>query len=261
MKAQDAADTTAQFHGDYASVPPKTRRKLNKLFFTPTFKIVMAKVYARMIKNALMAPINIARGKATRMQMQLALGAASTVAINLAFDALMRNYRLEPDEDEWWNVGRRYTRKINTRFGPKEFVLTWTNPANMFQRYIQKFVRAKKSAKQRGVFRAATDFLKWDLHPYWSTMMSLYENRKPNGEEISDFIWGAKQLQFTFSNLFKMATLVERDDPLTQREAKKHMNKMWGQIGKLLIDGPIAIMSAHTRTIKERHEKDEEAIS
>ncbi|HUV84500.1 MAG TPA: hypothetical protein VMV86_02260, partial [Methanosarcinales archaeon] len=51
MSPRDAAQLAALFHSDYASVPPATRRTLNKLLFTPTFKIIMGKLYGGMFKG------------------------------------------------------------------------------------------------------------------------------------------------------------------------------------------------------------------
>lgn len=51
----EAAETASLYHGDYARVPPTTRRIINKIFFTPTFKIAMTEMYSQMIKSSLTA--------------------------------------------------------------------------------------------------------------------------------------------------------------------------------------------------------------
>jgi hypothetical protein len=50
---REAAQIAARFHSDYASVPASTRRFLNHIFFTPTFKITMGKLYKDMIGNTI----------------------------------------------------------------------------------------------------------------------------------------------------------------------------------------------------------------
>ena len=51
FEPREAAQIVAKTHGDYAGVPPATRKKANLLFFTPTFQIAMTKLYADNFKG------------------------------------------------------------------------------------------------------------------------------------------------------------------------------------------------------------------
>jgi hypothetical protein len=253
-----AAETSAQFHGDYASVPPQTRRKLNYFFFTPTFKIVMGKVYVRMLKQVLSSLINLPRGKPgfkDPYKRQLLIGAVTIVGINAAFDAIMGMYGLEPEDKDWWNWGRRYTQKAYGEFGPREFVLNWSHPGNMVQRYFQKAAQAWKGARREGGLKAALNFLHWDLHPFYTTAWSWITNRKPNGEPIwnendNDWARRLKVLRFNVTNIVRLGSLVERDNPVAERDAKRHINKQWGQIGNILFTSKFSLGGAYTRSPK-----------
>jgi hypothetical protein len=256
-----AAETAAQFHGDYASVPPATRRKLNKVFFTPTFKIVMAKVYWRMLKNTIGIPIQLARGKKplnNAHKRQMAMGALSVVGVNFIIDSILRSVGLEPDDDKWWNFGRRYATTIETIYGQKEFVLTWSNPVNMIQRYAQKIALAWRYDRGN-IPKGLLKILHWDFHPLWTTTKSMLDNRKPNGEPIFNnnddlsVILG-KQALFAFTNLIRITQLagqfIEQTDPVSKQAAKKHLNRVWNKWAMWMVDGPFTIMSTYTRDIK-----------
>jgi len=256
---QSAAQTAALFHGDYASVPPVTRQRLNRVFFTPTFKIVMGKLYVRMLKQVLKAAIDLPRGKTGALKnahkRQLLLGAATVLAINYGFDAFMKSFGLEPEDDEWYNWGRRYTQKVYGKYGPREFVLNWSHPGNMPQRYFQKFAQAWKHERAGGPLKAVLGFVHWDLHPFYTTAWSMIINRKPDNEPIwneNDNNWRRrlKQIRFGLTNIVRLGGLLEQDDPLSTKEAKKHINKQWGQIGNILLTGKFSVAGAYTRSPK-----------
>lgn len=127
MAPKEAAQTAALFHGDYASVPASTRRSLNRFLFTPTFKIAMGKLYYRMMKDAAKIP-------ATR-RLGLARGLVMAFAIQAAYDTLLTQglgFKRE-------QFGRRYVRETEDEKGmPKEFVMVFSNPANMWQKYYYR---------------------------------------------------------------------------------------------------------------------------
>jgi hypothetical protein len=186
-----AAQTAARFHGDYASVPPKTRKYLNRIFFTPTFKLAMGKLYLNMLNSIWKAPLAIIKGqKTTEQQQQLMYlsGLISTAGLTYGFDAFMESLGYSADEDEgWWgwNFGRKYVRKAFTKWGPKEVTFTWSNPGNIMQRYSQRIARAAlKIQKRDRPVLSTLEVLKWDLHPIYQTLWGALENRKPDGSKI-----------------------------------------------------------------------------
>jgi hypothetical protein len=202
----EAAEIGARFHGDYASVPPKTRKYLNYVFFTPTFKIAMGKLYAEMISSVVKGTIRGAQGKSTKRQQQMMVGVMSVVAINAAFDWFMRVRGYEPEDDEWWNIGRKYVKVDDTRLGPQEFVFTWSNPGNMIQRFADK---AAKASRAKGAMEGLSRFIGYDFHPVTRTALALNNNRDHSGAKIwheydSKAEKAARQIWFGFTDLVKM---------------------------------------------------------
>lgn len=128
LSSRDAAQTVAKFFGDYAGVPPKTRKLLNKILFTPTFEISTNKLYMEMIKSA----VNVTRGKdKSEVGKRFAKGLLYTSAIVIGYDQFMtRGLGFERQD-----FGRRYYKNADTDEGPKEVVVTLSNPANMWLRY------------------------------------------------------------------------------------------------------------------------------
>jgi hypothetical protein len=186
-----AAQTAARFHGDYASVPPKTRKYLNRIFFTPTFKLAMGKLYLNMLNSIWKAPLAVIKGqKTTEQQQQLMYlsGLISTAGLTYGFDAFMESLGYSADDDEgWWgwNFGRKYVRRAFTKWGPKEVTFTWSNPGNLIQRYSQRIARAALKIKRRdNPVLSTLEILKWDLHPIYQTLWGALQNRKPDGSKI-----------------------------------------------------------------------------
>ncbi len=172
----EAAQKAALYHGDYAGVPANTRRTLNKIFFTPTFKIAMGKLYGTMIKDAgkmIMHP-----GQKNADVRQNAFALARTFAIVGAWHGLMLALGFEDDE-----FGRRYFKKVGTPEGPKELVLTWSGPHNMFLKYIYRARTALGPEKKNPML---TFFVsnKWEVHPLWRTLAGIVQNERQTGERI-----------------------------------------------------------------------------
>lgn len=261
----NAAEIAALFHGDYASVPPKTRKKLNKLFFTPTFKLVMGKLYGRMITSALKTPIKLVSGTSTKMEQQFAVGAASVAAITIGFDLMMKHYGYEPEDNEWWNYGRRYIKTTYTNEGPQEIVYIWSNPANMIQRYAQRTTKAKKDFSRSGPLKAAMTILKYDLHPAFRTLMALNENRTPSGEPIWNEnddpleIW-LRSSKFAVNDLIRITettnTVFEKvglGPEIKSRSERLMKNKvLLNTVLDKIFTGPLPLASAYMRQPKLR---------
>jgi hypothetical protein len=183
-----AAELTAKFHGDYASVPTKSRKQLNRWFFTPTFKIAMAKLYGQMMKSAWTVPRDFVMPgrKVDPMQARYFMGIMGTISVNFAYDLIMKGLGYEPDDEEGlWilNWGRKYVKRDKDRLGPSEVTFTWSNPGNMPQRYLQRMARAYKSDDT--ILNKLLQMVRWDLHPVINGTISLATNRDPEGNQIS----------------------------------------------------------------------------
>jgi len=124
---QEAAQLAASFHGDYASVPPATRKKMNKFLFTPTFEAVMNKVYFKMIKEG----IKTVTGKIqTPSDKRYAKGLLYLGGIIFGMDQFMtRGLGFKREE-----FGRRYYKEVETDEGMRETVIVLSNPANLWNR-------------------------------------------------------------------------------------------------------------------------------
>lgn len=187
VNKKDAAQLTALFHGDYASVPPKTRRWMNNLLFTPTFKIVMAKWQMNMASAMMETGERAARkslpgvpNKSIGMKRRiLAGGMLGLAGANLGKDMLMKSMGFE--SDEW---GRRYYKEADTDEGPKEIVVTYSDPVNMALKYMYKGLQSIQpggDTTMKNLWNAA----KFDIHPAWRIIgHDLAQNSRISGEQI-----------------------------------------------------------------------------
>jgi len=170
MTSRDAAQTTAKFTGDYAGVPAKTRRSLNRIFFTPTYKIAMGKVYGNMLVQALKK----AAGNEILQEVPniFARAAIILLATQMSKDLLMT--ALGFDVEEW---GRKYVWKgISTPEGEKEFVITISDPTNMFQKYFTRFQQAFFDPKTENGIEYFVNSNSWEFHPFWRAAVDLVGN-------------------------------------------------------------------------------------
>lgn len=165
---QQAGQYTALYHGDYANVPPKVRRALNRIFFTPSFRISMIKLYsdmARSIGKAIKNPNQVGYHDVINSRAVL-----NILVLNSAFDMLMLG--LGYKRDEW---GRRYRRMIETPTGYKDMVITFTHPANLVQNYIGKFSKMFDPT-YTDKFKTFLTAFQFDFHPLWRVLFEAYNN-------------------------------------------------------------------------------------
>jgi hypothetical protein len=133
---RDAAQTAARFHGDYAAVPRNMRVKLNKLLYTPTFKLAMAKLHAEILSSALKGeaagPVGFKVGRGR------ALGAVGTVILtNLFFDQMMtKGFGFERKF-----FGRRYVKQVETDKGMEDLYVTFSSPQNFTFKYAERLAK------------------------------------------------------------------------------------------------------------------------
>ncbi len=183
LSPREAAQTAALWHADYASVPPRLRRMLNHVFFTPTFKIAMTKLYANLvsgaIKSANVFDLSHIKNKSTRLA---AKGAIAIVAVNAGYDLIMKGQGFEKEGLEDWGV--KYFRTVDTDEGPRELVIPISHPANLLNKYIGRIIKAAKPGGDPFVDQVVRSF-KWEINPVWRLLaFDLRENRQPDGTPI-----------------------------------------------------------------------------
>ncbi len=168
MGDREAGQLSALFHSDYASVPPKTRKTLNKVFFTPTFKITMGKLYTEMLKSSASV---LTKGKnAEQREKILARGALLAIAGMMGVGMYFKSQGYEEVERF-----RKYVKTIETDEGMKENVITLSNPFNIPWRYYYR-VKGAFKPQTTNVAEKMLQIVKWDLHPIWRVGADVVDN-------------------------------------------------------------------------------------
>jgi hypothetical protein len=241
---RNAAQVAALAHGDYASVPAKTRRSLNKFFFTPTFKIAMAKAHGRMIKGTYDHFLgNIPKGTTqASLAKRAAMAMFGFITVQMGFDLLMKSWGY--DDEEW---GRKYVKTIMTEEGPKELVVNWSTPINLFTKYMYRAERLinPDPAERDPLSKFAGEFL-YEFHPLYQTAYRLFGTKKrfdgmPIYNEFDDrevqirdtLKWLVMEEMFPITN-----SIAEQVSPKSstrsERQTKAHIRKSikeWGVHG------------------------------
>ncbi len=228
---RDSAQIAAKFHSDYASVPAKTRRALNKVFFTPTFKITMGKLWGRMIADGIKATVKL--GKVDKTTKLYGKGLIATFGIMEGFDLFMLSQGFV--RDQW---GRRYKKIIETEEGERELVLTWSTPANMFLKYI---FRAKQ-ALAPGVENPILSFFEmniWEVHPVHRIAYQIASNKGSDNEDIYNRfdksildgeapVREIKQLRYALKNIVRITGFMDKTkhDKKAIEETQKEMGQV-----------------------------------
>ncbi|MCB7127998.1 MAG: hypothetical protein J3T61_00465 [Candidatus Brocadiales bacterium] len=178
---REAAQEAALAHADYASVPPRTRQWLNRIFFTPTFKIVMARWYTSMVQAAFKVaaePLSLGKIKTTPVEKVRAQSLVAIAGVVLGIDYYFTS--------QGWNrsvMGVRYTLPmVDERTGEtKEMVVSVPNSLTLALKFGG---RAFEAWRREGIsMEALGQFLimnRWELVPWGNAMMRVAENR--NGE-------------------------------------------------------------------------------
>ncbi len=257
MSPREAAQTAALFHGDYAMVSPATRRKLNSVFFTPTFKIVMGKAYSEMLKSSgKVGKAILTRQKISKEDKAKAFPLIGTLAIAAAFDQIFTTgFGFERDE-----YGRKYSkRKENDEGVEKDLTVTLSNPATLpfkfFWRTIESFAPSSKTALSQLLRKN-----RFELNPLLNLATQFVENKKPNGDPIyEDFgddslTKAQKSLEYIAQQLFPLLRKLgseEFEDP-------KAREKFKSEVGALIsaIPGQFVYFGATAEEKKLRQMKD-----
>ncbi|GAH86204.1 unnamed protein product, partial [marine sediment metagenome] len=190
---REAGQLAALYHSDYASCPPRTRKALNKVFFTPTFKITMGKLYLNMLEGSIKV---VTKGKsATQKEKNLARGALIALGILMGRKLYMQSKGFTETE-----LFRKYVKDTETDEGMKEDVVTFSDPFNIPFRYLGR-VKGAFKPQTTNVAEKLLQVVKWDLHPihrvaidvvdnYNGTVYNPYDDSKDIAKDIAIYTTG-----------------------------------------------------------------------
>ncbi|MCP4392850.1 MAG: hypothetical protein GY804_01050 [Alphaproteobacteria bacterium] len=169
---KDAAEQAALFHGDYADVPTSTRRALNAMWFTPTFKVAMARFHKEMIKGT----ARRIGGDKDRTSLNMAYSLATTLGMMSAFDLFMTQ-GMGFERDEW---GWKYTKRLKDE--NKDFVIGFSGPHNIWNNEMKRIVNAVKPINQNPIKSWMRNALGSKIHPLYRTATAIVNNEDYNAE-------------------------------------------------------------------------------
>lgn len=176
MSSRQAAYMSARFMGDYASVPRETARLLNIPFYTPIYKITMAKLFTDMVRGAAKTVV----GKGTFEDKMMAAALVRTAVILVAFDWAMQKAGWEADR---W--GMAYKKKFIDNDGvERETVLSLSTPVNLPLKYLYRAwnsIKPDKTNTPLTLFNSMT----WELHPVWRATYNVVRNQT----ELNKQVW------------------------------------------------------------------------
>ena len=244
---EEAAQLAAKFHADYSSVPPETRKLMNKIWFTPTFEIVMNKLYVEMIKNAIQLPfktehkslIDMGKIKGTdptvyemKKKKIFARGLLYMAGILFGKDALItRGLGFERQQ-----FSRRYFSEFqDEQDQTKEVVLVFANPANLWNRYYYSF---KPSESDTNILERTTRFFRYKLHPVYQLGIELAQNKRRDFKPVynpfddPEYIV-ADILKYSTGRIVRLTEeILKGGEDVTAQESFKALqqatNELWG---------------------------------
>ncbi len=255
LSPMEASQLAAKFHSDYASVPPQTRKMLNKIFFTPVFEISMNKVYLETIKNVcdpkVLASFRKGMSGTEEEKIKKVYARALVLVAGILFgkDALMTGglgFKRE-------QFSRRYYKVVNTEDGEKEVVLTFANPANIWLRYYWKF-KADEAETNYLMRTAKTLFSR--VHPVYRIAVEVIRNE---GDDFKPVYNPFDDPQYQVIDILKYVTaksirisegFIKGEEVYTkqtQQALTNATNKLWTTILR-----PITFR--YLRNIKDRRE-------
>ena len=247
MSDRESGQLAALFHSDYASVPPKTRKTLNKLFFTPTFKITMAKLYLGMLQGT--AEV-LTKGKnASQRGKVLQRGALIAFGIMMGVSQYFKSQGFEEVEKF-----RKYVKEVETDEGIKEHVITLSHPFNIPWRYYYRIKGAMKP-QTTNVAQKMLQIAKWDLHPIWRVASNIIENYNgtvynpfddPKDIAVDVAIYATGQIVKITESLLESAKEGE-----IQADAFKALQKDFGQLQAIVLKPFIFDYLRETKMIRK----------
>jgi hypothetical protein len=223
--SRKAAQTAALYHGDYASVPHNTRRLLNRALFTPTFKIAMGKLYTRMIRDAMKMNFgkeSFAKSLITVAAIQFAMDTVMTQGLGFKREQFARRYYKEKDDHEGM---------------PADFVITFSNPANMWNKYVARYMEAYHTPAPIKSFLAMN---KSELTPLVRTFMEVASGESMSTGKMYDWQFDSKQycvkkaLKHMVPNIFGVMRETGLFDSKKEKAARFMALEEFGHAGAFL---------------------------
>lgn len=243
---EEAGELTAFFHGDYARLTPKLRRTLNKIFFTPTFKIVMSELQSSMIKSTAKVIGNAARlKKSNKKDLVMMYGLVALIAGQTIRHLFMKRLGFKTD-----SFGLRYYKTVIDDEGEeKEIVVYMPSPDNIWLRYYNRWKTFPASPDK---LKAFINKSKWDLHPVYLLAINLLANRKPDGNPIYNPFDDSLQIvedtfKYSARSIFRIFDAIPGED--RNLETYKLMQKDLGKTWAILLN---AMSLTYTREGKTR---------
>ena len=242
LSPKEAAQLTATDHADYAGIPTRTRKWVNPIIFTPSFKIAMTAAQTEMVTSAGKLLIRAAKGKAgqpinprEKYMAKALLGLVSGMAIRHFF---FRALGFKTDR-----FGLRYSKSITTDEGEKkELVIHAASPDNVIQRMYHRASNIWTSVKD-GDINQTINSAKWDLHPMWQLAIEQWSNKGTDFEPISNSFdsWDKIAKDRT---VYSIQRILRYTEQLTgpgakrreaQRALKKDLGKFAGEVLKWFV--------------------------
>ena len=242
MSSFEKAQTAALGHSDYANVPLRTRRFLQKPLFTGPFKITMGRLYKEMIKSVYKVGTKTLTGNyktlSPKDKLLAKAGINTVVGIMGAMDMTMTK-GLGYERDQF---ARRYYKLIKAEDGSiKENVVVYASPLTLMPRYAQKaWVTASNDNYRDTVLSQAFKQIQYDVHPLINTTTEVLTNRKKSGKPIYDSWNDSLALKLAKSGVYATTQIVKiLDDWFVEpdksnEEAKKIFRKDVGGIFNVL---------------------------
>lgn len=241
MSTFDAAQFAALVHSDYANVPVKTRRALNRALFTGTFKITMFRFYKEMLKNLVKVPYKKAIGRGAELSMQekqlAKAGAGTILGAMVGLDTFMQSKGYKRDQ-----FARRYYKDVRTKDGKwKEDVMVFSSPLTMIPKYGYKIRDLFTENYADSKIEQALQSFKWDIHPVYRITYDLSRNKDDAGDPIwmpfadSEPLKYAKMADYAVTQAIAIIKEIGlKDEPDDQQEAWELYKKDMGQVFSLI---------------------------
>jgi len=231
---KDAAQLTARAQADYASIPPSTRKFLNKFLFTPSFKISMMAAQTEMIKDAgkyLFGGSKIRQGMPA-YEKQMAKMLTGLVSGVILRDLTMHALGFKTDQ-----FGLKYVKTIQTDEGEKELVIHAASPDNVFLRFFHRF---KSLPTEHDKFKGFLERARWEAHPAWQWVQEVSSNKSFSSEPIYNPFDDPKKitadvLKYTAARIFRISEILPGMPKSTRGlEAYKALVKDVGKVGLVI---------------------------
>ena len=225
---EEAAQIAAKMHGDYASVPPSSKAIMNKIFFTPTFQIVMTKVQFEMAQRTgyLLA------GSKDKTDRKFAQALLALVALIIARKMLFKKWGFEEE-----SFGYRYKKTITTPEGEeKELIISVPTPDNILMRYWHRLKRIPETDDKLEKILLAVPFT---LHPLWDYGRVMIGNKQPGGIPVYNVFDNPDKITkdifiYTLNRLVRVTETIKELRREERTAGIKAMEQDLGSIAKVL---------------------------